>query len=120
MNDYSIKKINNQNFEYVVLSLSYITPLEKREELEKELKKKNFCGSVLLDMLIPYGNSYNRYLSINFDGYKLDFNSIKVLYNITNDIKKISSNYYQENVDLINPFTLSTQEKYKISKGIPL
>lgn len=120
MKDFAIRKIGYSNFEYAIFSHSYQNPLENQGDLEKELQKKKFEGTVLFDMLIPFGNSYNRYISIDFDGKHLDLSSLKVLDCISSDIKNMSTKYYQKNIKCINPYTLSSQELYKLRVGLPL
>lgn len=118
-NNYAIQPVKTLNFSYMVFSLSYQSPLDEHQKLEIDLKNRTFAGPILFDMLICFGDSFNRFICINFNGEKFDFESLKIVDPISAEIKIISSDFYNKNFELINPYTLSRQQLYKIHHGIP-
>jgi len=118
MKTYTIKKINTDEFTYIVYSLSYITPFGSLSQLQADLKKKNFVGNVLFDMLASSGMNNDRFKSTHFDGESLDLKSIQTVSNIPNEIKKDSNIFYQKNLNKLPQFSLTKEENFIIQQGI--
>ena len=105
-------------YKLLVLSVSYVSPFDEIEELEKDLKEMNFKGVVLFDLILCNGVSPNRFIKAYFDGNSFDSNTFEVVSNIKDDIKLISSSFYKDNNDLIDKGVLSKQHSFLLKKGV--
>lgn len=117
MENFMIKEIRNTS-EYIVLSTSYISPLDELFDLEQELKMLNFKGEIIFDLLLCNGLNENRFLKGFFDGDYIDIANITIIKNIENDIKKISEEFYINNSELVDYSVLPDAHKYIIKNGL--
>jgi hypothetical protein len=114
MKNYKILKLKNLDFSYLVLSTSYVNPLDYVEDIVKKIKE-NSSMRILFDLLLSNGDSDNRFIEATFDGKKLD--NFRACQNVDLEIKKASVRYYQENTKLLDNSVLSRPHKYLIRKG---
>ncbi len=114
MKTFEIRKLNGTDYSYLVLSTSYVNPIENLSEIEKNLED-SLRIKVLFDLLLSNGNSTNRFIEGIFDGKR--FIDFKVCENVDSDIKKESGKYYQENLELLHNSVLSGPQRFLISKG---
>ena len=56
------------DYNYVVLATSYINPIDELENIEEELKAKEYSGKVLFDLLLCNGMNSSRFVEIKFNG----------------------------------------------------
>lgn len=117
MENFMIKEINNKS-EYIILSTSYISPLDELYDLEQELKMLNFKGEIIFDLLLCNGLNENRFLKGFFDGQYIDISNITIMSNVQNYIKKISKEFYITNSQLIDYSVLPDSHKYIIKNGL--
>lgn len=116
MKTFEIKKIEDQDNICLVLSKSYINPIDDLGLIEKELRQ-GFVGKVIFDLMLSNGNSSNRFMEAMFDGQKFDYSSFKIT-DVDMRIKKISAGYYQENPHLLEGnYVLSNASKFLLKKG---
>lgn len=113
MNRFEIRRLDNSNYDYLILSTSYVNPLQNISEIEKTLKAKNI--RILFDLLLSNGNSENRFIEATFNGEKLD--NFRNCNNVDIEIRKKAGQFYQENTNLLNNSVLSRPTKFLISKG---
>ena len=116
MENFMIKEINNKS-EYIILSTSYISPLDELFDLEQELKMLNFKGEIIFDLLLCNGLNENRFLRGFFDGKYIDISNITIMSNVQDYIKKISKEFYINNSKLIDYSVLPDSHKYIIKNG---
>ena len=69
-------------YELLILSVSYVSPFDRIEELKKDLREMNFKGVVLFDLTLCNGVSPNRFIKAHFDGSSFDTDTFEVLSNI--------------------------------------
>ncbi|PVE15079.1 hypothetical protein DDA98_11565 [Clostridium perfringens] len=117
MENFMIKRINNTS-EYIILSTSYISPLDELFDLEQELKILNFKGEIIFDLLLCNGLNDNRFLKGFFDGDYIDISNLTILNNIDSNIKKISKEFYINNSDLVEYSVLPDAHKYIVKNGL--
>lgn len=111
----------------IVLSTSYISPIDDIFTLEEELRNKGFEGEIIFDLLLSNGATVNnRYLSIVFDGETLDIANAKVCDEDLIEIMRISDKFYLSHMDLFKAAVFSEKdikliEQYKTThfKYIP-
>lgn len=112
---YEIKKIEDRLYTYLVIANSYESPLDVLDEISNEIEVEN-C-TILFDMLLRTGLSYNRYLSINFQDKTFDRKSIKIVDNaISNEIKNNVIEILNENIKVVEDSILPAPLKFLIKK----
>ncbi|EOD00002.1 type II toxin-antitoxin system RnlB family antitoxin [Caldisalinibacter kiritimatiensis] len=120
MNYYVIKKTCSNIYEYVIMSTSYINPFDEREAIEKELKKLNYRGKVLFDLLLKNGLNYNRYIEVIYNGERFDIQTCKPVENIDTSIKRFCTEFYRDNCHLLDNGILPKAQQFLIRKGITI
>lgn len=113
MKRFEIRKLDNSYYDYLILSTSYINPLQSISDIEQTLKAKNI--RILFDLLLSNGNSENRFIEATFNGQKLD--NFRECNNVDVGIRKEAGLFYQQNTNLLNNSVLSRPTKFLISKG---
>ncbi|MDQ0341108.1 hypothetical protein J2S00_003952 [Caldalkalibacillus uzonensis] len=116
MKTFEIKKVEEPNNVCLILSNSYINPLEELESIESDLQN-NFTGKVIFDLLLSNGNSSNRFMEAIFDGNKFDYSSFKIITDVDVTIKKISASYYRNNENLMQSTIVSDAFKFLLRNG---
>ncbi|MDC0800767.1 type II toxin-antitoxin system RnlB family antitoxin [Clostridium paraputrificum] len=117
MENFKIKRIDDRH-EYIILSTSYISPLDELFDLEEQLKQLEYKGKIIFDLLLCNGLERNRFLETFFDGDFVDLSSISILYGVDERIKKISRSFYKENLDILETSILSDAHKYIVKNGL--
>lgn len=115
MKNYEILEYQNR---YLILSKSYISPLEELALIEKELGSKDYYGDVYFDLLMSNGFSNNRFLKVEFTKNKFNLNSFSELKNLSKNLVELTSDYYFNNLDLLEKSSLTKREKFFIQKKI--
>ena len=100
----------------IILSTSYINPLSDLNLIENELKQKNYKGEVIFDLLLTNGKSENRFLEAKYN-YGFDQSSFIILENTYPWLLKLSKNFYESNLNLIDNSILTTLQKFLLIKG---
>lgn len=108
----------SNNVKNLVLSNSYISPLDNIKEVENDLKNRGVKGLVVFDLLLCVGFSSNRYISIEFNGENLDISTSKILNTVSSDIKEESSNFYFHNSELLENSILNNAQKYIVKNKL--
>lgn len=117
MKNYEIQELHNyQMYPFVVFSTSYVNPLEDIECIQEELKNR-FKGKVLFDLLLSNGNSSNRYLEAEFNGFQFVPSSFKVLEKVDAFIKEITGMFYQNHPDYLSNSVLPNAHQFLIKRG---
>lgn len=112
--NYEISKITPN----LIFSNSYISPLDELDVLENDLKKREIKGDIIFDLLLCVGFSQNRYISIGFDGESLDILNVKILENISEEIKNESRKFYSENSSLLKSSVLADVHQYIVKNKL--
>ena len=116
-NNYILRKVNNQQYGYLSISLDYSGLDEYICDIEKDLEKKQFRGKVIFDLLTNNGLR-DRFYQADFDGTKILLKTIKNISTLDLKIKKVSSKYYLSNFNLIQQSYISKQSKFLIRKEL--
>ncbi|MBL4932259.1 type II toxin-antitoxin system RnlB family antitoxin [Clostridium paridis] len=117
MKNFFIEKFNMEN-QCIVLSTSYISPLDEIDVLQDELRKQNYFGTLIIDLLLCNGLSSNRYIEVYFNGDDLDFSTLKVVSNVSTTIRKKSNQFYMSHKDVLNRGILSDAHRYIVENGL--
>ena len=117
MEKFKIQKLNNKN-EYLILSTSYISPLDNIFSLQDSLIKLGCKGKIYIDLLLCNGLDDNRYFETDFDGEKIDLRKITICSNIKEEVKSVSRKFYKENNNLLSKSILPKAHCYIIMNGL--
>lgn len=117
MRNYEIQRFDNMSeYPYVILSTSYVSPLDDIMDIEHELQPY-YKGKILFDLLLTNGVSSNRFIEAEFDGRKFNYSSFKPLNQVDTEIKKGSSEFYRKHTELLENSILPNAYQYLIKKG---
>lgn len=116
MNNYKIKEINDSKYKSIIFSTDYISPIEELDEIEINLKSCNYLGHIIFDLLLVNGNSQNRFMEVFFDGNKFDRSSFKIARKLSADINTASTDFYSNNLAMIEKSRLPNPIKFMIKK----
>ncbi len=116
MKTYEIQKLHNPSYPYIVLSTSYINPLEEISSIEDSLKD-SYKVRVIFDLLLSNGLSSDRFLEAEFDGSKFRYSSFKTIDLLDTPIKKQINSFYQSNLEYLDSSVLTNVHKFLIKQG---
>lgn len=112
MEKYKIFKLNNIDYNYLIIANTYENPIN--DFLAKGRVPKIEHGKVLFDLTLINGMKSNRFAVANVNDSKMEFSSIKPV-SITNEsVLKISERYFLENSKLVINSILPNSLKYAI------
>lgn len=116
MNSYRIQEINDFKYRAIIFSTDYISPIEELSEIENELRENKYMGTIIFDLLLINGNSENRFIEAFFDGMSFDRKSFKIADKLPCMINDLSSEFYYNNLYLVENSRLSNPIKFLIKK----
>lgn len=115
MDNYVLKKIQDKETPYLVLSTNYLSPEDYLNELANSLQGNSYIGQVLFDLLIINGPK-DRFYKAFFNGKSFDLKSFKK-YNVPSEIEELSNDFFKTNYDVVENSTLNDFYKFLIKKG---
>ncbi|MDU1071521.1 type II toxin-antitoxin system RnlB family antitoxin [Clostridium sp.] len=119
MKMYNIIKLENLDYDSLVIMCNANSPIDYLPLIYNELKKINIEGKIIIDEILHVGNTSKRFITFDFNNklsleeIKMDFVNVKK----DNKLRKISCEYLRKN-DLIEYSILSSIQKRMINKGI--
>lgn len=116
MDEFVMQKINES--QCIVLSTSYISPLDEISTLQNQLEKHSCSGEVIIDLLLCNGVSDNRYVTMYFNGKNFDFSTLRVMPKVNDLITSISKSFYMCNKHLLTRGILPDAHRYIIEQGL--
>lgn len=117
---FELKKTPFTSPQFIVFSLSHVNPLDFKSDIEKELRRVNFYGSIVFDLLLTVGNGTNRFMSFVFDGSHISLQSAEKVVDVEGSIKRLSCEFYREHYEGLDVAILSRPIKYRLRKGLAL
>lgn len=100
---FHIEKLKLDKYNIMILSKDSMRIHDYLLDVVKELKKIDFKGNVLFDLLLSNGSSLDgRFYSAFFNGKNFDISSFKNIKIIDNEVEKISNCFYTTNLNLID------------------
>ncbi|MED4990887.1 type II toxin-antitoxin system RnlB family antitoxin [Parageobacillus toebii] len=105
-----------KKYPFIIFSISYISPLEEIDLIEKELKCR-YKGKILFDLLLSNGISTNRYLEAEFNGENFILSSFKPLIQVDYTIKERAAIFYREHAEYLKNSVLPNAYRFLIKKG---
>ncbi len=119
MKKYKLETVNGNKFKYVSFSVDYSRPEEYLADIERELSRKKFEGSILFDLLLCNGFNSQRYVTSYFDGKNFQLESFSELgdTDLDNDIKQFTFKFYASKNELLEQSNLlSKAQKFLVRK----
>ena len=113
---YKIFETKLKSYTHIIFSLSYINPIDQKEAIEEDLKKKRVKGEILFDLLLSHGNNPDRFYEAYFDGEKINKNGLRTVKSIPKTIKKISLEFYHKQGQILECSVLSKAQKFLIKR----
>lgn len=116
MKKYILEKINEDEYTYFIISLTYESILDYIEDIEKKISIEKNKILILIDQLLTTGNNKNRFISCEYQNGKIKLYTAKNV-DCSNDIRKISSQVLKDNYELIENSILTKNQKQCIKEG---
>lgn len=114
---FTLANFSDSTYQYISLFLSYESLDYAYSELENELKVCNAKGRILLDFLLSNGLNSDRFASIYFNGYRLEFDSFRIEMVISSKVEIFCEEYFKSNPQHIEKSVLSKPQKFLLKKG---
>lgn len=103
----------------IILSKSSARIHDYLIEIQNILKKHNFKGQCIFDLLLSNGmDKNNRFFEARFNGIDFDLTSFKNIKEINTYVEKISNSFYANNFDLIDNSILTKPQKFLLKKRL--
>lgn len=100
MDTFILEKEIKKKYEAIIFSTSFLSNISQKGEIMKIVQKNQIKGCVLFDFLLANGNSFNRFLEVEFAENKIKKISIPV--NIDKEIKELSLEFYHKNIEKLD------------------
>lgn len=113
-----MRKLDNPDYGYVVFSASYVSPIDKIGDIEKELARKGYSGFVMFDLLLSSGNGSSRFQKMYFDGEVLALRTASRAENVHDELRRFFAAFYRKHFDKLDTSILTKPTRYKIRKGL--
>lgn len=121
MKMYDIIKLQNLEYDGLVIMCNANSPIDSLSSIYMELKNQNVEGKILIDEILHVGNTDKRFIGFEFK-HNQDQRDIEMKFvNLRKDniLRKISCEYLREN-NLVQYSILSSIQKRMIDKGIAI
>ena len=115
MNTYLVMKTKQNEYDWLVIATSYISPLTVLDDLGKELN--HVSGKVLFDLTLINGTASNRYISATLYNGSFVKKSFKSVPEISKGLSCISREFFVEHPSLVDSSVLSKSMKYLLKTG---
>ena len=115
MKDFISRKLNNSEYEYLLIATSFQSSLSGLEKLDELAGLKT--GKILFDFTLSNGISKNRFIECAVSQGNVKPKSAKIVVEVEDEVKKVSSMFLKENKDILENSLLPKSIKYLISNG---
>lgn len=113
-------KIDNEKYNDFFILLTYESPLNHIEELNKILINSNKEGYIIIDTLLHSGKSEDRYIELFWNGNSIDYDTIKYVKIKNKKYAKTTCQYLKNNIDILESSILNKYQVNLISNGITI
>lgn len=94
---FEYKEVNGVNYLFSTSFESNIRSARKMKELFEKINLKT--GTVIVDLLLANGNSFNRYINVHVNNYMVQ--RVSIHEEPSKIVKEISLDFYHENINLL-------------------
>lgn len=112
MLNFRISETSNDD-ELLVICLNYDSILNYIDELEIAINKLNEKKILVIDQLLITGNGKNRFIECEIESGHIQLSSAKVIKPVS-DILKVSTEFFLNNIKIVNDSFLSEYEKNQV------
>ena len=116
MEYFKLYKLNNNQYDFLVIATSYVNPLSLYSEIREQIYMNT--ARILFDLTLVNGNNKNRYISCGFALSDNQFNSCDIVENVEENIKSITKNFFKNNEELINNSIIPQSLKFLIKSDM--
>jgi hypothetical protein len=117
MKDYLLYNLNNNQYDYFLLCLTYESILNYISTLENEQLLQSKKGKLLIDQLLITGNGKNRFMACEYNCGEIVLSTAE---NIIPDrsYKDLTIKLLQQNFEQLNNSILSDHQRELIMEGV--
>ncbi|MGF3076879.1 type II toxin-antitoxin system RnlB family antitoxin [Facklamia sp. P12955] len=116
MKNYQILKLNNEQFDFLVIATSYKNPLSYIDEISNEIATDK--AKILFDLTLINGMKSNRYIYFNFHKGENYWESCSMVKDIDERISNISRDYFFNNKDIVERSVIPDALKFLLKAGM--
>ena len=116
MKNFEVIKLNNSEYDYMVMATTCISPISTLTDIQNELEDKS--GRIIFDLTLINGTSSNRYISAIFEDGAFDRRSFKAVKVIETDIEHTSLDFFVHHADLVENGTIPNALKSLLVSGV--
>jgi hypothetical protein len=116
MAKYILYKLNNDQYDYLLLCLTYESILYYLDQLENDQLLRNMSGKLLVDQLLVTGNGRNRFITCDFKDSEIILATSKSVVP-DNKYKNLSIRLLQQNYELLKYSILSDHQRDLVMEG---
>lgn len=114
-NNFEILKLNNEPYDFLIIATSYENPLNSFEEIGRNTSAESqftFCLTLI------NGVNRNRYIKCEYEAGKSQLHSCAIVECIDDVIKKVSSQFFSDNEDIVRKSVIPSSLKYLLKSGM--
>lgn len=115
MKNFILRKLNNSEYEYLLIATSFQSSLSELKKLDELADLKE--GRILFDFILSNGISKNRFIECAVSLGNVKPKSAKIVIEVEDEVKKASSMFLKKNKDILENSLLPKSIKYLISNG---
>lgn len=115
-NNFEILKLNNEPYDFLIIATSYENPLSSFEEIGNEIQVQK--ANLLFDLTLINGVNRNRYIKCEYEAGKRQLQSCAIVEYIDDAIKKVSSQFFSDNEDVVRKSVIPNSLKYLLKSGM--
>lgn len=116
MKNFEVLKLENSEFDYLVIATTYINPISTLSDVQNEVIEKS--GRVLFDLTLINGTSSNRYISATFENGIIDRRSFVVEKAVEPVVEHKSLDFFVRHQDLVKNGTIPNALKSLLVAGV--
>ena len=118
MKNFEVIKLNNSEYDYMVIATTCISPISTLTDIQNELEDKS--GRIIFDLTLINGTSSNRYITASFENGAVNRRSFEVVKVIESKVEYISLDFFAHHADLVKNGTIPNALKSLLIEGIRL
>lgn len=115
MKNFEILKLDNSEYDYLVIATTYISPISTLDYVQNELTGQS--GSLVFDLTLINGTSSNRYISAVIENGVINRRSFAIVKEIEPRIERRSLDFFVNHVDLVKDGTIPNALKSLLVAG---
>lgn len=117
MNEYTIIKTDVEDYDRLVLCLSFESLLTYIKKIEQVIAIDNVDEKILIDQLLITGNGTNRFISFSFSHGRFDIKTAQIV-NPTEYYRKETVEWLHNNYHYVEHSILTAEQRQKIKDNI--